>query len=60
MKFLPAGTRVRTPHGIGTVTHPNAIPVRLDVPLKRVDQDIALISPSQITVIEERHGGDAA
>ena len=59
MKFLPAGTRVRTPHGTGTGTHPNAIPVRSGVPLKRVDQDITLVPPSQITVIEEPGGGES-
>lgn len=50
---IPAGTRVRTPFGTGTVEYPDAVPVRFDAATQH-PATIGLVPADKVEVIETR------
>jgi hypothetical protein len=49
---VTAGTRVRTPWGIGTVQYPDAVPVRFDAAVAQPPVKIGLVPVGQLEFIE--------
>lgn len=52
---IPAGTRVRTPYGHGTVEYSGAIPVRFDAATQQ-PATVGLVPADKVEVIEGRRG----